>query len=112
MEKAFAVTPPLSLVAESDGIAAKPFLPRPVIVFTFFRPPIHAEVLIRDDRLVYIRSRLFAGYITNFSGVWKGNSHWWGRRWKTHEWDIEIEAGGIYRLCKAKGEWFLVGEYD
>lgn len=84
----------------------------PVIGFEHFTPPLAAEVLVREGRLVYVRTRLFAGHVTNFSGVWKGNSHWWARPWKTLEWDIEIEDGGIYRLCKVDKEWFLLGEYD
>ncbi len=96
----------------------KSFLPgsahlRPATIgFNHFTTPVNAEVLVRDAQLVYVRSRLFAGYIANFSGVWKGSSHWWDRPWKTQEWDIEIENGGIYRLCKVKEEWFLTGEYD
>jgi protein ImuB len=83
-----------------------------VIVFTYYRPPISAEVLVRDKRLVYIKSRSFAGHIVNFSGVWKGNARWWDEPWRTLEWDIEIENAGVYRLCKVRDEWFLVGEYD
>ena len=126
--------PPLSLVTEDGGIAAKLSSPvterqslsanraaeplrsvqRPngTIAFTYFRPPIRAEVLIRDARLVFIKTRLFAGHVLNCSGVWKGNSKWWDQPWRTQEWDVEVEKAGIYRLCKAKDEWFLTGEYD
>jgi protein ImuB len=83
-----------------------------IIAFNFFRPPIRAEVLVRDGRLVFIKSRQFAAHIINYSGVWKGNSRWWDRPWRTQEWDIEVEDHGVYRLCKAKDEWFLIGEYD
>jgi len=83
-----------------------------VIGFTYSRPPLRAEVLIRDKRLIYLKCRQFAGHILNYSGVWKGNAKWWDEPWKTLEWDIEVENSGIYRLCKARDEWFLVGEYD
>ncbi|MEQ1643687.1 MAG: hypothetical protein ABL959_09615, partial [Pyrinomonadaceae bacterium] len=124
----------LVLVTENSGIAAKSLSPvaekhsfsanraaeplRPIqrpsgtIAFTYFRPPIRAEVLIRDARLVFIKTRLFAGHVINCSGVWKGNSKWWDQPWRTQEWDIEVENAGVYRLCKAKDEWFLFGEYD
>ncbi len=127
-------TPPLVLVSENSGIAAKPIssatekqslsanrateplrsLQRPsgTIAFTYYRPPIRAEVLIRDARLVFIKTRLFAGHVINCSGVWKGNSKWWDQPWRTQEWDIEVENAGVYRLCKARDEWFLLGEYD
>lgn len=83
-----------------------------VIGFTYYRPPIEAEVLVRDKRLVYLKCRAVAGHIVNFSGVWKGNAKWWDEPWKTLEWDIEVENSGVYRLVKTKDEWFLVGEYD
>jgi len=83
-----------------------------VIGFSYYRPPISAEVLVRDKRLVYLKCRQFAGHILNFSGVWKGNAKWWDEPWKTLEWDIEVENAGIYRLCKVRDEWFLIGEYD
>jgi hypothetical protein len=85
---------------------------RPVIAFSIYRPAIKCEVLIRNDHPVFIRTRDFSGHILNTSGVWKSNSKWWDKPWKTKEWDIEVENYGIYRVCKVNGEWFLVGEYD
>jgi protein ImuB len=85
---------------------------RPVVGFTYFRPPVRAEVLIRDRQLVFLKTRYFAGHILNFSGVWKGYAKWWDTPWKTLEWDVEVENDGIYRLAKAGDEWFLIGEYD
>ena len=84
----------------------------PIIAFNYFHPPIRAEVLVRDTRLVFIRTQYFSGHVTQYSGVWKANSKWWDRSWKTQEWDVEVENHGIYRLCKVDKEWFLAGEYD
>ncbi len=83
-----------------------------VIAFKYFRPPMRAEVLVRDARLVYIKTHRFLGYVANFSGVWKRNSHWWDTPSRSLEWDVEIENGGVYRLSKTRGEWFVTGEYD
>lgn len=83
-----------------------------VIAFSYFRPPVRAEVLARDGRLIFVRTRSFSGRVTEYSGVWKANSKWWDGSWKTQEWDVEIENRGIYRLCKVNKEWFLAGEYD
>ncbi len=85
---------------------------RPSLSFTYYRPPQHADVIYRDGCLVFIRTKYFAGYVTEYSGVWKKNSTWWDNPWKTLEWDVEIEERGIYRLCKVNNEWFLLGEYD
>jgi len=83
-----------------------------IIAFSYFHPPVRAEVLVRDGRLVFVKTRYFEGHVSGSSGVWKGNSKWWERSWKTEEWDVEIENKGVYRLCKTGNEWFLVGEYD
>lgn len=84
----------------------------PLLAFTYYRPPQRAEVIYRDGRLVFIRTRYFDGYVSEYSGVWKGTSTWWDKAWKTQEWDVEIENRGIYRLARANKEWFLIGEYD
>ena len=83
-----------------------------IIAFNYFHPPVRAEVLVRDGSLIFVKTRYFEGHVSEYSGVWKSNSKWWDRSWKTEEWDIEIENKGIYRLSKAGNEWFLVGEYD
>lgn len=83
-----------------------------IVAFSYFHPPIRTEVLVRDKRLIFIKTRHFEGHVTEYSGVWKANSKWWAKSWKAQEWDVEIENKGIYRLCKAGKEWFLVGEYD
>ncbi len=85
---------------------------KPIIAFSYFRPPIRAEVLVRKGRLVFIRTRYFSGHVIEYSGIWRANSKWWENSWETQEWDVEVEAQGVYRLCKAGHEWFLIGEYD
>ncbi len=83
-----------------------------IIAFYYFRPPLRAEVLVRDARLIFIKTRNFGGHVLACSGVWKANSKWWDRSWKTQEWDIEVADHGVYRLCNVNKEWFLAGEYD
>ncbi len=85
---------------------------KPIIAFSYFRPPIRAEVLVREGRLVFLRTKYFSGHVIEYSGVWRANSKWWENSWKTQEWDVEVEAQGVYRLCKVGHEWFLIGEYD
>ncbi len=84
----------------------------PIIAFSYFNPPLGAEVLVRDGRLVFIKTKFFSGHVIEYSGVWKANSKWWETSWKTQEWDVEVENNGVYRLCKVNKEWFLAGEYD
>jgi protein ImuB len=105
----FALDPDL-LPSGIENIQPEPHLP--TLAFTYYRPPQQVEVVYRDGRLVFIRTRHFDGHVSEYSGVWKGSSGWWDKPWKTQEWDVEIENRGIYRLCKANKEWFLLGEYD
>lgn len=83
-----------------------------IIAFSYFHPPLRAEVLVRDNRLIFIKTCHFSSRVVEYSGVWKANSKWWDRSWKRQEWDVEIENKGVYRLCKAGKEWFIAGEYD
>jgi hypothetical protein len=69
-------------------------------------------VLVRDARLIFLKTREFSGHVTEYSGVWRANSKWWDKSWKTQEWDVEVETNGVYRLCKVSKEWFVLGEYD
>ena len=111
IEKAFA----LDAEAIPNGVEIqnpKSQIQNPVIAFSYFNPPVPAEVLVRDKKLIFIRTRFFSGRVAEYSGVWKANSKWWDRSWKTQEWDIEIEDHGVYRLCKVGDDWFLAGEYD
>lgn len=84
----------------------------PIIAFSYFNPPLKAEVLVRDKRLIFLRTQFFQGRVLEYSGVWRSNSRWWNDAWKTQEWDVDIEDKGVYRLCKVDKDWFLAGEYD
>ena len=86
--------------------------PNPVIAFSYFNPPFPADVLIREKRLIFLRTQYFSGHVKKYSGVWKANSKWWDKSWKAQEWDVEIENHGVYRLCRVNNDWFLAGEYD
>jgi protein ImuB len=83
-----------------------------IIAFSYYRPPVPAEVLVRDKRLMFLRTSAFSGRVLDYSGVWRADSKWWDRTWRTEEWDVEVENNGVYRLCKANRDWFLTGEYD
>jgi protein ImuB len=85
----------------------------PVIAFAYYDPPIPAQVFVRNRQLIYLRTPEFAGRVLAYSGVWRSNSAWWGAKsWRVHEWHVEVENAGIYRLQKKGEEWFVVGEFD
>jgi len=84
----------------------------PAIAFAYYDPPIPAEIFVRNRQLLYLRTPEFAGRVLAYSGVWKSNAGWWGKSWRVHEWHVEIENAGIYRLQKKGKEWFVAGEFD
>jgi protein ImuB len=83
-----------------------------IIAFSYFTPPVEAEVKVERQRLVYLKTADLRGYVKEYSGVWRRNSRWWSKGWRSEEWDVELENGGVYRLSKAGRRWFLTGEYD
>jgi protein ImuB len=84
----------------------------PVIAFSYYDPPLPAEIFVRNRQLIYLRTQHFRGRVLAYSGVWKTSSQWWGNLWSTREWHVEIESGGIYRLIKHGPDWFVAGEFD
>lgn len=80
--------------------------------FCYFRPPIPVSVTVQNRRLFSVTTPYFSGTVKEYSGVWKKNSHWWNHPWSDHEWDIEVEDEGVYRLRNNSDDWFLTGVYD
>ena len=108
LERPFALD--ANRLPEGKERAAEP--KAPVIAFTYYEPPIRAEVLVRERRLVYLRTRYFAGRVAACSGVWRTNSRWWEKAWDTRAWHVEIENGGVYCLQKTGNDWLVTGEFD
>jgi hypothetical protein len=88
--------------------------PKPVLSLNYFNPPLPADVTANKGRLLYLRTRRFAGRVKEYGGFWKGFSGWWNPllRWQTREWDVELENQSLYRLQKNARGWFVIGEYD
>lgn len=85
----------------------------PLIAFSYFSPPLPAEIFVRNRQLIYLRTQHFRGRVLAYSGVWRSNSQWWGRTpYNTQEWHVEVENGGVYRLIKKGDDWFVAGEFD
>ena len=84
----------------------------PVIAFSYFDPPLPAEIFVRNRQLTYLRTQHFRGRVLAYSGVWRQSSQWWGKSWNTQEWHVEVENAGIYRLQKRGEDWFVAGEFD
>lgn len=86
---------------------------RPHIHLGYFDPPLAADVVINRKQLMFIRTARFSGKVVEYGGVWTESAQWWNEsNWKTEEWDVELENGGIYRLARVGRDWFVTGEYD
>jgi hypothetical protein len=49
------------------------------------------------------------------AGPWRTEGDWWlAGAWARDEWDVALNDGGVYRLCRdASGaRWYLDGSYD
>ncbi len=78
-----------------------------------WRPPLAAEVRVVRHRPEFIVSEKVRGVIRDVLGPYRASGGWWeSERWAMEEWDIETEAGGLYRLARAGGEWRVEGSYD
>lgn len=78
-----------------------------------FRPPIPAQVQVRDGVPVFFSTSEAKGAIERALGPWRSSGDWWDRnRWAREEWDIQRAGGGLYRLFSQQTDWFLEGIYD
>lgn len=78
-----------------------------------WRPPEGAQVRVVRHRPVFIESGRVRGAIRDALGPYRASGGWWERdRWASEEWDVEMEAGGLYRLARADDEWRIEGSYD
>ena len=79
-----------------------------------FRPPLPARLEFTEGRPTFLWTERMAGEISFRSVAWPSSGDWWqaDRAWSRLEWDIALAGGGLYRLLRADGAWFIDGEYD
>jgi len=105
---------PFRLVREAPhpGEQARPDGPR--LAFRWFRPPLAAQVEMRDERPVRLTAPGLYGRILQASGPWRTSGDWWTREaWDRDEWDVALNNGALYRLYREpNGAWRVEGAYD
>jgi len=106
-------------------IAPEPRRPRGLLAVRTLRPPLELEValdLVGRPRAVETpvteassgRPAL-RGAVAVAAGPWKIEEGWWSEEPLEREyWDVEIAAGGLWRLYRdaGSGRWFADGAYD
>lgn len=78
-----------------------------------YRPALAAEVEFRERRPAWFGCSKAAGHVSDCRGPWTHSGQWWEPGgWNRVEWDVELKAGGVYRLVKDQGTWWVEGMYD
>ncbi|HXJ40573.1 MAG TPA: hypothetical protein VNH18_14935, partial [Bryobacteraceae bacterium] len=78
-------------------------------------PPRYAQVLVVNLQPVRVLSPTVNGRIVMAKGPWRTSGDWWKEdAWDRDEWDIALESGELYRMCREleSGRWFIEGSYD
>lgn len=79
-----------------------------------FRPPLPARLEFTGRRPTYLWAESLQAEIAFHSSATRYSGDWWqrDRAWSRTEWDIALTTGGLYRLLRVDGAWFIEGEYD
>ena len=103
----------------------------PAMVLRRFRPPLVAEVEVREGEPVRITAGEIRGEVASVSGPWRSSGDGWrgkertprihtddhGSGWARDEWDIAVpgkQGIALYRIYRRldSGAWFVEGSYD
>ena len=105
---------PFRLLREAPHPGEQTMADGPRIAFRWFRPPLPAQVELRDDRPVRLTAPGLYGKILNASGPWRTSGDWWTpEAWNRDEWDIALNNGALYRIYhEPDGAWRIDGVYD
>ena len=108
---AVALAPPAAVIPPLAPPAVHPLLSTPL---RRFRPPLPARLEFTAGRPTFLWTERMQGEISFRSVTWPSGGDWWqrDRAWSRLEWDIALAGGGLYRLLRIDGEWFIEGEYD
>jgi protein ImuB len=86
---------------------------RPGLQMRRFRPALAATIEFRNQKPVFIRSRMAHGVIADVRGPFTSSGNWWDHhRWAREEWDVQTVDGTLYRIFRSPEGCFLEGFYD
>ena len=95
-----------------DSFVMRSFAPKPIntkampttaedprMALRRYRPPKVAQVIVIHERPARITSPALSGSVVMAKGPWRTSGDWWRENtWNRDEWDVEVAAGGLYRL--------------
>lgn len=78
-----------------------------------FRPGRKAAVEFQGRAPIWIQCDGVSGFVKVVRGPWLHSGHWWEDEgnWNRVEWDVELNKGGVYRICKDADGWKVEGNY-
>ncbi len=90
---------------------------RPKLALRKRRPPCPAQVWCADHGrpVRVIAPPAGSGPVIASAGPWHIAGDWWtAEAWDRHEWDVEIQSIGVFRIfqLRLEGRWFVDGSYD
>ncbi len=78
-----------------------------------YRPGLKSAVEFQGRVPVWIQCEGVSGFVKAARGPWLHSGHWWEEQgsWNCVEWDVELNKGGVYRICKDVEGWKVEGRY-
>lgn len=96
--------------ASTDALSGPPRMGPPM---RRFRPPLQATVLLEQNRPAHLDCPLVTGPVQGAHGPYAASGDWAeARPWAYREWDVAIEASGVFCLRRTGENWQLIGAYD
>jgi protein ImuB len=94
--------------------AAPAPLPGPRLALRVFRPPLPAQVVVRDGGPAHVAAGSIRGAVLDRAGPWRASGDWWDVAWSREEWDVSLGDAGLFRVYRdrLREEWFVEGELD
>jgi protein ImuB len=93
---------------------AGPSGPEPCVALRVFRPPLPANVVLRDGAPAFVRAPGIHGQVVDRAGPWRASGDWWDVAWSREEWDVALGGAGLFRIYRdrLRESWFVEGELD
>ena len=85
--------------------------PSPRAALRVFRPPLHAEVLLKNGVPTFVSALGLRGAVLDRAGPWRTSGDWWDAAFAREEWDVLV-AGRLLRLVRdrLRDLWMVEGE--